>query len=554
MITLWSPLLQAVAAGLTAHLYFHHREPTSASEHALVLLGVPTIIACFSYFNSTGASLLWSILAGNVVYLLTLSSSIVVYRLSPFHPLARYPGPILARVTRLWALYQSASGKSHERYYALHEKYGDVVRTGPNHLFIRDAKAVPILLGSSGSAGERWWRGRRYEVAKVSGATGSILSILSPTEHSSRRRIWDRAFTPSALQEYEPMLHNRTTKLLGRLHTLEGKTINLGFWLGCFAVDMMGDFAFAGAFDFLDAKNGDGGFQAALGRGTKVHELLGNVPWIRPFWGLMPRSYKKLDIYNLAIRVLNERRDKDIKRKDLFFHLLNEDSSNGHEKLSDPTLCMDAAVALVAGSDTTGVTMSNVIYYLLSNSAQLVRLRAELYENIPADVEYPDMGLLAQLPFLNAVINETLRLQPAVPLGSQRTPPGDDTAVIGNIVVPKGTTVQISPWALHRDTRYFWPHPDSFYPDRWMVDPGTKSSEEFRLEKTAYMPFSCGPQNCVGKQLALNEIRLVISTLIRNFDIGFAPAWDPSLWEESLTSTFILQKGELPVVLTSRST
>jgi hypothetical protein len=85
-----------------------------------------------------------------ILYLLSLSASIVLYRISPFHPLAKCPGPLLARVSRVYWSFASSSGLPHIRMQQLHEKYGDIVRTGPNHLSIRDAAAIPAIFGARG--------------------------------------------------------------------------------------------------------------------------------------------------------------------------------------------------------------------------------------------------------------------------------------------------------------------------------------------------------------------------------------------------------------------
>jgi hypothetical protein len=86
-------------------------------------------------------------------YWAALSTSVVAYRLSPFHPLARYPGPLLARVSRFWATRAMLSGAQHKVSHDLFERYGDVVRTGPDHLIFRDPAAIPVVLG-----GRNMWR------------------------------------------------------------------------------------------------------------------------------------------------------------------------------------------------------------------------------------------------------------------------------------------------------------------------------------------------------------------------------------------------------------
>jgi hypothetical protein len=91
------------------------------------------------------------------VFWAALAASVATYRLSPFHPLARYPGPLLARVSRLWALRVVLGGKQHLVSHQLFERYGDVVRTGPNHLIIRDPAAIPTILGGR----DMWLKGDR---------------------------------------------------------------------------------------------------------------------------------------------------------------------------------------------------------------------------------------------------------------------------------------------------------------------------------------------------------------------------------------------------------
>jgi hypothetical protein len=102
--------------GQLSHAVCHYHPPNSLVEFGGVLFLPPTVLS-YGYTGSFASSL--------VTYLITLIASITAYRLSPFHPLAGYPGPRLARISRFWA-----------------------VRTGPDHLIIRDAAAVPVVLGS----------------------------------------------------------------------------------------------------------------------------------------------------------------------------------------------------------------------------------------------------------------------------------------------------------------------------------------------------------------------------------------------------------------------
>jgi cytochrome P450 len=114
--------------------------------------------------------------------------------------------------------------------------------------------------------------------------------------------------------------------------------------------------------------------------------------------------------------------------------------------------------------------------------------------------------------------------------------------------LPEGNAITVPPWVLHRDPRYFSPHPDTFIPERWLSDNG---SGKYVTSRDAFIPFSFGPQNCVGRPLAQMEMRYVLATLMWNFDMEFdTPTYDPSSWERDMEDRFTLLKGSLRVRIT----
>jgi hypothetical protein len=131
----------------------HHRQPDTLATYFAVAVLVLTLLAT----ASSADHFLQGFVKAFFVYHATMASSIVLYRLSPFHPLAKYPGPVVLRLSRLYALYIAYGGNQHIYYDLLHQRYGDIVRTGPNHLHIRHADAIPPVLGARGG----WSRGPR---------------------------------------------------------------------------------------------------------------------------------------------------------------------------------------------------------------------------------------------------------------------------------------------------------------------------------------------------------------------------------------------------------
>ncbi|KAL5339154.1 cytochrome P450 [Aspergillus crustosus] len=120
-------------------------------------------------------------------------------------------------------------------------------------------------------------------------------------------------------------------------------------------------------------------------------------------------------------------------------------------------------------------------------------------------------------PLLNACIFETLRLHPAVPSGLPRkTPP--EGVYVGGRYIP-GDTVMVNFYAMGRGERHFL-LPDSFIPERFTTRP------DLILHKDALIPFSTGPASCVGKNLAMMEVRLLTTRLVMGYDVGFAEGED----------------------------
>ena len=129
--------------------------------------------------------------------------------------------------------------------------------------------------------------------------------------------------------------------------------------------------------------------------------------------------------------------------------------------------------------------------------------------------------------------------------------------------VPEGTSAFVHFYSLHRDPRNFSPMPDTFWPERWLSADDRKSlgypdssdpdKVPFRHNPAAFIPFSFGPANCVGKNLAYQEMRTVVCMMMQRLDFRFADGYNPESWDRDLKDYFLAVKGELPVVLSPRA-
>jgi cytochrome P450 len=165
-----------------------------------------------------------------------------------------------------------------------------------------------------------------------------------------------------------------------------------------------------------------------------------------------------------------------------------------------------------AGTDTTTAALTNSIYLIYEHPKVLAKLREEL-DIATGIVEVPSYDQLANLPYLRAVIEESLRVRPASSMGLPRVVPKGGRWIAGQFI-EEDVTVSVPTYTLLRDPIAF-DEPEKFNPDRWI------SGDKEKMSK-AHLPFSTGPRACIGRNTAYFEQILVIGTLVRLFDFEFS--------------------------------
>lgn len=170
----------------------------------------------------------------------------------------------------------------------------------------------------------------------------------------------------------------------------------------------------------------------------------------------------------------------------------------------------EAATIFMAGHETTAASMT-WLWYILANAPEVeARMHREIAEVVGARA--PTMADVPKLAYTRAVIDETLRLYPPVPLLSRQA--GADDHVCG-VKVEKGSLILVVPWLLHRHRKY-WDDPDTFRPERFL-------GEETPRDSFCYIPFAAGPRICAGLSFAQYEMVLLVAVLARRFRPRVAP-------------------------------
>ena len=242
-------------------------------------------------------------------------------------------------------------------------------------------------------------------------------------------------------------------------------------------------------------------------------------------------------------KMVADRQKLGTSRKDIFRHFLAEDSKTG-ARFTQAELNANANLIIIAGAHTTSSTLAQT-FRMMAKEPQLWRKLQNEIDDFCGSGGSLNVDSTKNLTYLNAVVNEALRLLNPIPSGIQATTPPSGVEING-VFLPGNIQVQVPHIVLMTDERYF-PKGEEFIPERW-----TDARPELLLEKKAFIPFSYGVHSCVGKQLALNELRLVISKVARDFDIEFGESYDEGKFLAEWMDYAVLKIGALPLKFTPR--
>ncbi|ORY43451.1 cytochrome P450 [Rhizoclosmatium globosum] len=180
-------------------------------------------------------------------------------------------------------------------------------------------------------------------------------------------------------------------------------------------------------------------------------------------------------------------------------------------RLTDEEVMSQIMTFLFAGHETTSVALTWTIYYLTRHPLIQQKLRQELVEQMPDSSDAPsEEYITSQHTFLDAIAKESLRLQPPVPI-TLRTALKDVT--IDGHFFPKGTTISLSPYVVHRMKEYWGDDAEEFKPQRWMG-----KEEGAVAEMGSFIPFIIGPRSCIGSRFAMLELKSMLAVYFRTFE------------------------------------
>ncbi|KAI1386652.1 cytochrome P450 [Hypoxylon trugodes] len=421
-------------------------------------------------------------------------------------PLASIPGPLLSRWTDIHVRIKLLSGSKARYVHSLHEKYGPVVRLGPHEVDVADV------------SGAREIHKVRSKYLKdpgfyVGGKVRSLFSTLDPAFHAQRKRTLDKCFAETSMVELEPAVIRKAHFTISKIEN-EMKTkgcADILHWWTLFAMDIISELCFGESFQMLEIgkKNQYAKDIAVMGSLLPLRGAFPTLIWLAAYLPLFPELR---DVGIMRQRIVEygiKRTDKYLQlvedggaKRTLFSSLVHKVGSQ-NEELSREDITTEAQSYITAGTDTTAVTLTYLIYAVSRQKDVHDRLLREI-QALPAEFNHRD---LRNLPYLNCVIDETLRLYGAASGALPRIVPKEG-GQLGGYYVPGGAVVSTQNYTIHRDEEIF-PDPEKFDPSRWE----TPSSEA----RNAFMPFGIGSRSCIGINLARLELRLCTALFFRKF-------------------------------------
>ena len=167
----------------------------------------------------------------------------------------------------------------------------------------------------------------------------------------------------------------------------------------------------------------------------------------------------------------------------------------------------------MGGTDTASTAVEWAIAELLNNPEMMNKVQDELQKVVGSNNEVEEFHL-PQLTYLDAVLKETLRLHPPLPLGGPRTP--SQSTTVGGYIIPKGTTIFLNLWAIQRDPN-IWENPLEFRPERFL-DSSNAGKFDLTGNNFSFLPFGSGRRVCPGITLAEKMSKLMIASFLHLFD------------------------------------
>ncbi|CAI6094878.1 unnamed protein product [Clonostachys chloroleuca] len=483
-------------------------------------------------------SWLWFFVKSFLIYplasTLILIFTVAAYRLF-FHPFSSVPGPRLAAISSVWYAVQIRNGQAVALGKSLHKKYGPVVRVGPNELWFNTKIAFKAIY-SNGSGFEKSdfylgttlskpvvdWKLQVHSVDSL-----DLLSERDMKRYRMQRRLIGPVYRPANVARHEASIDRALGQVLSRFREMNGREFDLKEWVHITVVECLGASVLSWSPGMLK-KNTDWATSTHSYQGWRRKAVFGIFPLAAKLQ-LRYRSFGRIfgNAWNLTFQPppnfraffpdVNKRVSKRIKafrRGEQGCQDLAEDLIQLHcdkPEFSDSYLRKMIITNFGAGHETMASTVISLITMLGLFPSVYARLAIELRQHFGDGSA--SWASASSLPYLQAVIKESQRLNPVVSMSPPRKVPSPGICLNG-YYIPAGATLGCNPIALHRNEDICGPNPDLFDPERWLKDDGRAKEIEMHS-----LSWGGGARTCPGRHLAEMMVWKIVAGIVMAFEI-----------------------------------
>ncbi|KAK4184431.1 cytochrome P450 [Podospora australis] len=518
----------------------------------------------------------WRFTQLTVIGLLT----VIVYRIG-FHPLRRVPGPKLAAISNIWQAKYVRDGKVRQLVRDVHEKYGPVVRVGPDEVWVSSPEGFKAIYGASNG----FEKSDFYIATALNRPEGidwhlnlhwpdtlDLLSEFDTKRYRLQRRLIGPVYASSNVKKFEPAVEEVLERAIAELKKLEreGSELDLKEWMHILAVECLGAAVLSWSPNYIQQRS-DGGTSGQSYLGWKRKSVFGLFPlitkisfwskgisrWWANAWGVTfttPKGFKPFftPVYQksskrvtAALALAQKRADqqqkqpqkpskkapksKPAEKKDLLEDLIQLHLARPDE-FTETYLRRLAVTNFGAGHETLCSTLTAAIAMIASHEHVQRHVADEAWLS-RSHRGTKETTATAPYAYTQAAIKEAQRLWPVIGMVLPRRVPYSHTINIGGYDIPGGTTVGCAPLVLHLDEGVFGPQADTYEPGRWLPStspahrPATPDEQEEQIRRLREMErcnliWGGGGRTCPGRFLAEMIIRKVVTALVGEFEVA----------------------------------
>lgn len=419
--------------------------------------------------------------------------------------------------TRFWFL----TFTSHHFTDSLHKKYGSIVVLAPDMVSVCDANEIKRIIQT-----EDWHKSEAiYGNFRQDPERPTLIAFTDQKAYANRKRVVSSMFGIRYIRSMQPLMLDCVNVAIEKLNrecdvasSDEGVAIDMQNLIQSLAVDIIGVTTFGQSFNVV--QNGSHPLPDQIKKALKLSGLLMFIPWIRkvPF---LPTRDPYVDSFTADIVEKRRAILKGNTRPDLLQKLVEASDDSPGSMFRQSDIQDETVILLTAGSETTANAEMFTLIMLIKHRDKMEKLMEEVDRwyppsdlEKPVDCEYS----FASMKYLQACIDETMRLVPGQATGSPRECLKEER-ILG-YTVPRGTTVFPSTQNIHLNESA-WPNADEYLPERWLP-----IYEKGRPNEVPFWPFSAGSRVCIGKHFALQEMHLTLVSLLRRFEFEYIPEQD----------------------------